>query len=68
MRDVAASRSPARSSATSPSRSSSATSQRAAHVAKSTWRGPWLRFGPAPYHTDHQIRSAMEALGEVAAG
>lgn len=29
-------------------------------------RGPWLRFGPAPYLTDAQIVAAMEALGEVA--
>lgn len=30
-------------------------------------RGPHLRFGPAPYLTDDQLRAAMAALGEVAA-
>ncbi len=28
-------------------------------------RGRWLRFGPAPYHTDDQLRRAVEALGET---
>ena len=28
-------------------------------------RGPWLRFGPAPYLTDGQLHDAMVALGEV---
>lgn len=28
-------------------------------------RGQALRFGPAPYHADHQLRSAMAALGEA---
>ena len=35
---------------------------------RTDFRGPWLRFGPAPYHTDDQIRRAMEALGEVVRG
>ena len=30
------------------------------------WRDTVLRFGPAPYLTDTQLRSAMAALGEVA--
>ncbi|UTA48737.1 aminotransferase class V-fold PLP-dependent enzyme [Simiduia sp. 21SJ11W-1] len=28
-------------------------------------RGAALRFGPAPYLADHQLRSAMQALGEA---
>ena len=28
-------------------------------------RGHALRFGPAPYHTDHQLREAMQALGDA---
>ena len=31
-------------------------------------RGPWLRFGPAPYLNDGQLRDAMAALGEVVRG
>ncbi|MEQ9398958.1 MAG: hypothetical protein RJQ04_07280 [Longimicrobiales bacterium] len=31
-------------------------------------RGPWLRFGPAPYLNDSQLRDAMGALGEVVRG
>ncbi len=29
-------------------------------------RGAWLRFGPAPYLSDRQLRDAMAALGQVA--
>jgi selenocysteine lyase/cysteine desulfurase len=29
-------------------------------------RGPWLRFGPAPYLSDAQLRTAVEHLGAVA--
>lgn len=29
-------------------------------------RGRWLRFGPAPYLSDRQLRDAMAALGQVA--
>ena len=29
-------------------------------------RGSWLRFGPAPYHSDAQLLEAMERLREVA--
>jgi kynureninase len=28
-------------------------------------RGPWLRFGPAPYLADEQLEAAVEALGEA---
>jgi hypothetical protein len=28
-------------------------------------RGDVLRFGPAPYLSDRQLRDAMSALGEV---
>jgi len=35
---------------------------------RTDFRGPWLRLGPAPYHTDEQLRRAMEALGDVARG
>jgi kynureninase len=28
-------------------------------------RGSWLRYGPAPYHSDAQLVQAMETLGEV---
>ncbi len=35
------------------------------HEVRTDFRGTWLRFGPAPYHTDDQLRQAMEALGEV---
>lgn len=35
---------------------------------RTDFRGPWLRFGPAPYHSDEQLRGAMEALGEVVRG
>ncbi len=28
-------------------------------------RGPMLRYGPAPYHSDAQLVAAMEALGGV---
>lgn len=31
-------------------------------------RGEYLRFGPAPYLTDAQLRSAMDALGSVLRG
>lgn len=31
-------------------------------------RGPYLRFGPAPYLTDTQLTDAMAALGEVVRG
>ncbi len=30
-------------------------------------RGPWLRFGPAPYLEDRQLDDAMAALGDVLA-
>jgi kynureninase len=33
---------------------------------RTDWRGPWLRFGPAPYLSDAQLEAAMDALGEVA--
>jgi kynureninase len=36
------------------------------HGVRTDFRGCWLRFGPAPYHTDDQVRRAMEALGAVA--
>jgi len=29
-------------------------------------RGRYLRFGPAPYHSDEQLEAAIEALGRVA--
>jgi kynureninase len=29
-------------------------------------RGRYLRFGPAPYHSDEQLEAAVEALGRVA--
>jgi kynureninase len=29
-------------------------------------RGRYLRFGPAPYHSDEQLESAVEQLGRVA--
>lgn len=32
---------------------------------RTDFRGPWLRFGPAPYLDDRQLRDAMAALGEV---
>lgn len=35
---------------------------------RTDWRGPWLRFGPAPYLADAQLVAAMEALGEVVRG
>ncbi|MGE3621497.1 MAG: kynureninase [Acidimicrobiia bacterium] len=31
-------------------------------------RGPWLRFGPAPYLDDAQLDAAVGALGEVVRG
>jgi kynureninase len=31
-------------------------------------RGRYLRFGPAPYHSDEQLEAAVEELGRVAAG
>jgi kynureninase len=31
----------------------------------SDFRGDVLRLGPAPYLSDHQLRTAMEALGEA---
>ncbi len=31
-------------------------------------RGPYLRFGPAPYLTDGQLSAAMTALGQVVRG
>jgi kynureninase len=30
-------------------------------------RGEYLRFGPAPYLSDHQLTAAMDALGEIIA-
>jgi kynureninase len=30
-------------------------------------RGEYLRFGPAPYLSDHQLTAAMDALGEIVA-
>ncbi len=38
------------------------------HEVRTDFRGPWLRFGPAPYHTDDQLSRAMEALGDVVRG
>ena len=35
---------------------------------RTDFRGPWLRFGPAPYHTDDQLRQAIQALGDVVRG
>ena len=35
---------------------------------RTDWRGQWLRFGPAPYLSDAQLVTAMDALGEVARG
>lgn len=35
---------------------------------RTDFRGPWLRFGPAPYHTDDQLRRAIAALGDVVRG
>lgn len=32
------------------------------------FRGSTLRFGPAPYLSDRQIGTAMEALGELVLG
>ncbi len=32
---------------------------------RTDFRGGWLRFGPAPYLDDGQLRDAMAALGEV---
>ena len=32
---------------------------------RTDFRGAWLRFGPAPYHSDRQLVDAMTALGEV---
>lgn len=32
---------------------------------RTDFRGTWLRFGPAPYLDDRQLRDAMAALGEV---
>jgi kynureninase len=32
---------------------------------RTDFRGETLRFGPAPYLSDAQVRAAMEALGEV---
>lgn len=32
---------------------------------RTDFRGGWLRFGPAPYLDDRQLRDAMAALGEV---
>jgi kynureninase len=29
-------------------------------------RGPYLRFGPAPYHSDERLETAVEHLGRVA--
>jgi kynureninase len=29
-------------------------------------RGRYLRLGPAPYHTDEQLETAIERLGQVA--
>jgi kynureninase len=28
-------------------------------------RGPWLRLGPAPYLSDHQLETAIALLGEA---
>ena len=28
-------------------------------------RGPWLRFGPAPYLSDGQLETAIALLGEA---
>ena len=28
-------------------------------------RGPWLRFGPAPYLSDEQLETAIALLGEA---
>jgi kynureninase len=33
---------------------------------RTDYRGPVLRFGPAPYLSDAQLVDAMEALAEVA--
>ncbi|WP_245975912.1 kynureninase [Amycolatopsis palatopharyngis] len=35
---------------------------------RSDSRGEYLRLGPAPYHSDSQLESAMDALGEVIRG
>ncbi len=32
------------------------------------FRGTWLRLGPAPYHSDAQLDTAMDALAEVVRG
>ena len=38
----------------------------AARGVRTDYRGNVIRFGPAPYLTDDQLREAMAALGEVA--
>ena len=38
----------------------------AARRVRTDYRGDVIRFGPAPYLTDEQLREAMAALGEVA--
>lgn len=40
----------------------------AARGVRTDARGEMLRFGPAPYLTDEQLRTAMAALGEVVRG
>jgi len=35
---------------------------------RTDFRGEWLRFGPAPYHSDEQLEAGMGALAEAAKG
>jgi kynureninase len=40
----------------------------ATHGVRTDSRGPYLRFGPAPYLSDTQLETAMNALGKVVRG
>ncbi|RSM48277.1 kynureninase [Amycolatopsis balhimycina DSM 5908] len=40
----------------------------AAHGVRTDSRGPYLRFGPAPYLSDTQLETAMNTLGTVVRG